>query len=100
MVLAAGLAPARATLSTSCLFCWTTRAKKNVSLAVALLLGKSDLADRLLPMPQTEPIEPPTKPETEPVPREPSAPPSQPKREPDPFNPDWPETRPTPPPKA
>ena len=28
MVLAAGFAPALATLSTSCLFCWTTRAKK------------------------------------------------------------------------
>jgi len=28
MVLAAGFAPALATLSTSCLFCWTTRAKE------------------------------------------------------------------------
>ena len=28
LVLAAGFAPALATLSTSCLFCWTTRAKK------------------------------------------------------------------------
>ena len=31
MVFAAGLAPALATLSTSCLFCWTTRGKQKWS---------------------------------------------------------------------
>ena len=45
MVLAAGFAPALATLSTSCLFCWTTRAKKldpPAGVAPAVSLYKSD----------------------------------------------------------
>jgi hypothetical protein len=53
-------------------------------------------------MPQTEPMEPPTKPRKEPAPAPAPTKPAQPKpqRELDPFNPDWPKTRPTPEPKA
>jgi hypothetical protein len=50
-------------------------------------------------MPQTVPVEPPSKPRETPSPER-VVPPPKPRRELDPFNPDWPKTRPTPEPKA
>ncbi len=101
LVLAAGVAPALTFSRVVPLLLDYAREEQPCAFADSLLLGKSNWLDRLVPMPQTEPVAPPTKPaQPEPTRREPSAPPSEPKREPDPFDPDWPETRPTPPPKA